>query len=147
MYHQSADWWFTSSPLQETGSLLRPYLVVEPDHKRFLINTTLLVMQLFCGSLVNYGGYLVLCCGFKSLRWILEWHGFVLANTSCSLSGCQHLSLSCDAARWNASLSIICSSCSVTGTWCLDFFFVQMRVRPDFYLCFKDKVISRGIFG
>lgn len=63
---------------KHSGSLLRPYLVLEPDCKRFLINTTLLVVPLFCGSLVNYGGYLVCAAALKGDAGF--WNGTALSS-------------------------------------------------------------------
>lgn len=63
------------------GLLLRPYLVLEPDQdavERFLINTTLLVVPLFCGSLVNYGGYPVCAAALKVEAGF--WNGTALSS-------------------------------------------------------------------
>lgn len=118
---------------KHSGSLLGPYLVLEPDRdavERFLINTTLLVVPLFCGSLVNYGECLVCAAAFKVEAGF--WTGTALSSQTQAAACLDVDILVSDATRWNASLSIICSVCSVTGTWCLDFF-VQMQVRADLF--------------
>lgn len=66
---------------KHSGLLLRLYLILEPNEdavERFLINTTLLVVPLFCRSLVNYGGCLVCAATLKVKAGF--WNGTALSS-------------------------------------------------------------------